>query len=135
MATKREIPEVLAEEEECLSDASTLSLHSYAMGAKRACVSGVSYKKQEPKKVEGPQGWVQTLEQIFGDDLQTLRGRHLRVQTACSGTGCPVLGLKAPLPPEVDICHKCSTVHAHSPLSEKQMLLQHRKAGVFWREW
>ena len=40
--------------------------------------------------------WIQILQTIFEKELAELQDApRLRVQTACSGTGCPVMGMKA----------------------------------------
>ena len=42
------------------------------------------------------QSWVDTLKSIFKTELKLLQDLPpVRLQTACSGTGCPVMGLKA----------------------------------------
>ena len=56
---------------------------------------------------EGRQGWVVMFEQALSEELEMLRSGHVRVQTACSGTGCPVLGLAVPLAlPHNDVPNK-----------------------------
>ena len=48
-------------------------------------------------KLTHPQSWVDVLKVLFQSQLILLQAREpLSISTACSGTGCPVLGMTVP---------------------------------------